>query len=121
MLVNSSLTVYHKDFDEVKRIETWIRYNYGKKNEDKVWFHGGKGASINEGYENANDVKIRIPYDINPDLDINNFKIGDILVQGYLDLDIKTQQDLSDYDIYNITSIVNNTYGDNKHIHIGGK
>lgn len=121
MLVNSSLTVYHKDFDEKKRIETWNRYNYGDNNEPKVWFYGGKGASTNKGYENANDVQIRIPYNANPNLDINDFKIGDILVQGTIDFDIKTQQDLSNYEIYNITSLTNNTFGNEKHIHISGK
>lgn len=121
MIVNSSLTVYHKGFDEQKRVETWIRYNYGEENEPKVWFHGGKGASTNKGYENANDVQIRIPYDINPDLNITNFKVGDILVQGTLDFDIKTQQDLKDFEIYNITSITNNPFGNEKHIHVSGK
>lgn len=121
MLVNSALTVYHKAFNEETRLETWIRYNYGKENDNKVWFYGGKGASTNEGYENANDVKIRIPYDTNSDLDVKNFKIGDILVQGYLDFDIKTQLDLEEYNIYNITSIVNNNFGNSQHIHICGK
>lgn len=121
MLVNSSLTVYHKDFDEEKRIEKWIRFNYGNEHENKVWFYGGKGSSLNKGYENANDVKIRIPYDINENLNISNFKIGDILVQGTLDFDITTINDLQEYQIYNITSITNNTFGLNKNIHLGGK
>lgn len=121
MLVNSSLTVYHKGLDEKTRLETWTRYNYGNENDDKVWFYGGKGASTNEGYENANDVKVRIPYDINPNLNIQNFKIGDILVQGHLDLDIKTQSDLKYCNFYNITSVVDNKFGNNQHIHICGK
>lgn len=121
MLVNSSLTVYHKGYDEKKRVETWNRYNYGKKDAPTVWFYGGKGTSNNKGYENANDVQIRIPYDINQNLDVSNFKIGDILVQGELNFDINTTNDLKDYEIYNITSISNNTFGNNKHIYIGGK
>ena len=121
MIVNSSLTVYHKDFDEGKRLETWTRYNFGTKNIPKVWWHGGKGSSTNKGYENANDVKVRIPYDINQNLDIKIFKIGDILVQGHLDFDIKTTRDLLNYEIYNITSITNNVTGINKHIHLEGK
>ena len=114
MLTNSSLTVYHKGYDKVKRIETWTRYNY-----DKVWWFGGKGTSTNKGYKNANDVQVRIPY--NNDLNINNFNIGDILVQGTLDIDITRQQDLKNYDVYNITSINNNTFGNNPHVHLGGK
>ena len=54
MITNSSLTIYHKVYDEVTRLDKWKRYNY-----EKVWFFGGKGASVNKGYDNANDVDIR--------------------------------------------------------------
>lgn len=121
MIVNSSLTVYHKGFDYETHLETWERYNYGDSENLAVWFFGGRGAKINKGYNDANDFDCRIPYDINEDLDIDNFSIGDIVVQGDLDIDIDTQEDLSDYLIYNITSINNNTFGENPHIHIGGK
>ena len=116
MIVNDSLTIYHKVLDENTRLEKWIRFNY-----ENVWFFGGKGASINKGYDNANDVEIRLPYSKNKNLDINNFKIGDIIVQGTLNTDISTQQDLNNYDTYNIKSINNNNFGNNQHIHIGGK
>ena len=117
MITNSSLTIYHYDgLDETTHFEKWVRYNY--KN---VWFFGGKGASINKGYDNANDVEIRLPYSKNDNLDINNFAIGDIIVQGTLDIDIEKQQDLENYLIYNITSINNNNFGNNQHIHIGGR
>lgn len=115
MITNSSLTVYHKTFDKELRLEKWKRYVY-----DNVWFFGGKGASRNKGFQDANDVDIRIPYDKN-EIDMSNIKIGDILVQGTIDKEINTQQDLSDYDIYNITSINNNNFGNNSHLHLGGK
>ena len=114
MITNSSLTIYHKVLDEETRLEKWIRYNYSK-----VWFFGGKGASINKGYNNANDVDIRIPY--NMELDINNFAIGDIIVKGELHQEIATQQDIINCEVYNITSINDNNFGNNPHIHIGGK
>lgn len=117
MITNSSLTVYHKSgLDVSTRLETWTRYNY-----EKVWFFGGRGAGINKGYDNANDFDCRIPYDKNTGLDINNFEVGDIVVQGALDINITTQEDLNEYLIYNITSINNNNFGNNPHIHIGGK
>lgn len=116
MICNSKLTIYHYDgLDVATHLEKWARYNY-----DNVWFFGGKGASLNKGYDNANDVEIRLPHDLN-ELDISKFKIGDIIVQGKLTLDIATQQDLKDYQIYHITSIKNNTFGNNPHIHLGGK
>ena len=117
MITNSSLTIYHKDgLDLSTHLEKWTRYNY-----ENVWFFGGKGAGINKGYDNANDVQIRIPYSKNNGLNINNFAIGDIIVQGTLDLNINTQQDLENYLCYNITSINDNNFGINQHIHIGGK
>ena len=117
MITNSSLTIYHLSGQDVSTgFEVWTRYNY-----DNVWFFGGKGASINKGYDNANDVEIRLPYDSNNNLDINNFAIGDIIVQGTLETDIETQQDLENYLTYNITSIKNNNFGISQHIHLGGK
>lgn len=113
MLVNSSLTVYHKVSDN--HDYKWVRYNY-----DNIWWFGGKGASLNKGYENANDVQIRIPYDINSNLDYKNFSQGDILIPDYVTSDITSEEDIqSEY--YNITSLNNNVFGNNKHIHIGGK
>lgn len=114
MITNTNITIYHKIFDETSREYKWIRFNY-----DNVWFFGGKGSSINKGYENANDSNARIPY--NDELDISNFKIGDIIVRGKLETDITTQEDLKGYEVYNITSINDNNFGNNPHIHIGGK
>lgn len=116
MITNSTLTIYHMSgLDVATHLEKWDRYNYSD-----VWFFGGKGAGINSGYENANDVQIRIPYSKNPELDFGNFSIGDIVVYGTLSQDIQTAQDLQ-CDTYVITSLNNNTFGNNPHIHIGGK
>ena len=52
MITNASLTIYHKEYDETTRLEKWVRNNYSQ-----VWWFGGKGASINKGYDNANDVR----------------------------------------------------------------
>ena len=114
MITNSSLTVYHYGLDD-NMLETWTRYNY-----DKVWVFGGHGAGINKGYDNANDVEIRLFYGLNPTLNIDNFSIGDIVVPQTLTTDIVTQQDLT-VDFYNITSIKDNKFGSKPHIHIGGK
>lgn len=116
MLVNSGLTVYHKVFNKETRLEEWKRYTY-----DNIWWFGGKGAGTNAGYDNANDVQIRIFYAINKNLNIEDFAIGDIIIQGVSKEDIKTQQDLPSNKTYNITSINNNNFGNNPHIHIGGK
>ena len=115
MITNKSLTIYHKVLNTTTHLEEWVRYNYAN-----VWLYGGKGAGTNKGYENANNVQIRIPYNENAGLNASNFTIGDIIVEGTLETNITTQQDLSTYTIYNITSIVDDTYSNNKHIHLGG-
>lgn len=115
MISNCSLTVYHKTFDEEERLEKWQRYNYSN-----VWWFGGKGASINKGYENANDVEIRISR-LDHEIDVDKFSIGDILVKGQIETNIETQQDLNEYEVYNITSIKDNNFGTRPHLHIGGK
>ena len=115
MICNNKVTIYHLSGLDNNHNEVWTRYNY-----DNVWFFGGKGAGINKGFENANDVDVRIPYDSN-NVDITNLSLGDIIVEGHLTLDINTQKDLSNYFIYKITSLNNNKFGNNQHIHIGGK
>ena len=116
MLVNSDMTLYHKVLDTETRLEKWERYYI-----EKVWWYGGKGANTQTGYENANDVQIRIPYDINENLNIDNFNIGDIVCKGNIEKTITSQSELNDVEFYNITAINNNTFGNNAHIHLGGK
>lgn len=116
MISNSNITIYHKGYDENRDIDIWTRFNYSD-----TWFFGSRNASINNGYDNANSFDCRIPYDKNDGLDIGNFEVGDIVVEGTLVQDIECQQDLENYLVYNITSIKNNDFGNHKHIHIGGK
>lgn len=115
MITNSSLTIYHKGFDSNTKLEKWTRYNY-----DKVWFFDTQGAKTDKGYSEANNVQIRIPYNQN-NVDIKDFAKGDIIVKGALKVDIETQQDLSNYKIYNIISINDNDFGNNPHIHLRGE
>lgn len=113
MIANSNVTIYHKTIKN--HLEEWTRYNF-----NNIWFFGGKGARVNKGYDNANDVEVRIPLNL-VDLKLQTFAIGDIIVEGSLDFDITSQQALKEYQIYNITSININNFGLNPHIHLGGK
>lgn len=116
MIVNSDMTLYHKVLDKETRLEKWERYYI-----EKVWWYGGKGANTQTGYENANDVQIRIPYEMNENLNIANFSIGDIVCKGNIEKTITSQSELNGEEYYNITAINNNTFGNNQHIHLGGK
>lgn len=112
MITNKEITYYHKELDENK-LEKWTRYVF-----ENTWVFGGKGSSINRGYENANDVNIRIPMEYVRNTDI--FKIGDIVAVG-IQGNIEKQSDLNGKEFYNITSIAINNFGNNPHIHLGGK
>lgn len=112
MITNKIITYYHKTLDENK-LEKWNKYVF-----DKVWLFGGKGSSINAGYENANDVNVRIPMEYVEDKTI--FTIGDIIAVGE-QVDITKQSELNGKEFYNVTSITINEYGNNPHVHLGGK
>ena len=73
MITNTDITLYHKGFDEETRLEKWIRHYY-----EKVWWFGGKGANTQMGYENANDVQIRIPYKNKENINIEDYRKDDI-------------------------------------------
>ena len=62
-----------------------------------------------------------IPYDNNENLNIADFSIGDIVCKGNIGKTITSQSELNGVEFYNITAISNNTFGNNQHIHLGGK
>lgn len=116
MITNSKITIYHKSTDSTTRDIKWTRYNY-----DYAWVFNSNKAVMNKGYDDANNIAVRIPYEQNTSLSINNFAIGDIIVKGKVETNIETQQDLSGYEVFNITSINNNNFGSSQHIHLGGR
>lgn len=114
MITNSDITIYHKGLNAGTRLEKYTKFYYAN-----CWKFGGKGANRNKGFENANDIDVRIPYDEN-EANINNFAIGDIIYIGNGPDTITAQTDLNG-EAYNITTLINNNFGNNQHIHIGGK
>ena len=115
MICNNSVTIYHKTLNATTRLEEWTRYNF-----DNVWFVSNESAMVNNGYDKDGTFNCRIPYELNPQLNADNLAIGDIVIEGTINTNITTQQDLSNYKVYNITKISDNKYGNNPHIHISG-
>lgn len=113
MITNKAITYYHKTLNATTRLEEWNKTVFSD-----VWVFSGKGSGINKGYENANDMNIRIPmkYVKNKSL----FTIGDIVAIGSQG-DITKQSDLQGKEFYNVTSININDFGNNPHIHLGGR
>ncbi len=117
MTTNSSMTLYHKRFNSKTRLDEWDRYPI-----ENVMWQGGKGASVNKGYDKANDINIFIPYNKNKDLEKVPFSIGDIIIKGDIEDSISKQSDLT-IDNYNITTLIDNNFGSDemKHIQLGAK
>ena len=113
MITNGSITYYKKVFNPITKLEEWQKYYF-----DNVWKFAGKGSSINNGYENSNNINIRIPMHYVTDATI--FAIGDIIAIGK-QADITKQEDLQGKEFYNVTAININEFGNNPHIHLGGK
>lgn len=116
MISNNVITYYHKVFNKVTKEEEWERFVF-----NNVWVFTNKGSNVNKGYENSNSVNIRIPIqEITNNNFSNIFSIGDIVVVG-IESDISKQSDLNGKDFYNIISININNFGNNPHIHLGGR
>lgn len=113
MITNKKITYYHKVLNNNTKLQEWSAVIF-----PDVWVFSGKGSSINKGYENANDMNVRIPMEYVNDTSI--FKIGDIVAIGKQP-NIQKQSDLQNVEFYNVTSININDFGNNPHVHLGGK
>lgn len=117
MITNTAITIYHKRYNSNTRLDEWDIYPI----KNAMW-QGGKGASLNKGYEKANDVSIWLPYSKNKKLSQIPISIGDIIVKGETKEKILKQSDIK-VDNYNITTLIDNNYGspNMQHIFIGAK
>lgn len=115
MITNADLTVYHLIKDDTTRMGKWERHNY-----EKIWWFSKESVTQVDGYENSNNLDIRITYKNRDNLDIKNFSKGDIVLKGIIKKDINSIAELSEYETYVITSTSNNDFGNNPHIHIQG-
>jgi len=113
MITNNTITYYHKVLNNTTKLEEWSKVVF-----QNVWTFINIEAMNNKGYENANVINVRIPFYEVQDRSI--FDIGDIIAIGEQD-DIQRQTDLKGKQFYNVTSVNINTYGNNPHIHLGGK
>lgn len=116
-VTNASMTLYHKRYNPDKGLDIYDRYPI-----EYVNWQGGKGASIDKGYSKANDINVWVPYSENEGLSKIPFAIGDIIVKTIVEDDIVKQSDI-ETDSYNITTLVDNSYGslNMQHIYIGAK
>ncbi len=121
MPTNTDITIFHKELNAKTNLYEYKRIYYRFVN-----WQGGLGASYNKGYEQANDVNIYIPKVANDIKDVNiyDFKIGDIICKGDIKEKIVKESDLKKYvQVYNIKTIIARDLGSEniQHIEIGAK
>lgn len=115
MITRGIVTIYHVTLNETTKLEEYTNYTYSN-----CWYFINEDAVINQGLTDANTIDVRIPYETNENADISNFSKGDIIYIGQGPASIETQTELGE-NIFKITLLNNNDFGNNKHIHIGGK
>ena len=113
MITNKSITYYHKTLNNKTKLEEWTKTLFSN-----VWAFREKGSINDSGYEKKGKVEIRIPMEYVNDTTI--FQLGDIIAIGSFG-DITKQKDLEGKEFYNVTNIKINDFGNNPHIHLGGK
>jgi len=74
MITNTeTITICHKGLDSKTRLETWTKHYY-----NDCWWFDVNGSNTNQGYQIANRVDVRIPYQKN-----QNAQITDISIRRY--------------------------------------
>lgn len=114
--MKTDVSLYHRVYDETTQTDKYeIKHLYN------VSWQGGKGASIDKGYVESNDIKLRIFYKDNPGLETVTFSIGDFVIKGISTKKVNRQSELEE--TYNITTIIPHKRGSivTKHIQIGAK
>lgn len=133
MKTNKTITIYHKSFNSDTKLDDWKR-----QLALKAMIQGGRGASINKGYDKANDISVWIPFVENSIISVEYLKDKilittklneiiklskeDIIVCSDTNEEIKIQKDLK-IENFNITTLIVNDYCSNemKHIFLGAK
>ncbi len=115
MITRGIITIYHKTLNDETKLEQYERFVYSN-----CWYFINEDAVINKGLTDANTINVRIPYETNENANISNFNKGDIIYIGEGPNGVNSQTELGK-NIFKITLLNDNNFGNNKHIHIGGK
>lgn len=130
MMTNSKMTVYNKYNTADKQV------NFKKHLIENVFWDDAKIVNLSLGLENADEVNVYIPKDKN---DLTKYvkpkkynavdnswtlKEGDYIVRGNVNInEIQEIKELSDYDVFTITSVDDKDFGSPsmQHFEVKGK
>lgn len=110
MITNTDLTIYHRRYDPVSRLDTWSRTYVP----EAWWFKDEKSSITTEGLKIEDVITVRIP-----DVSLELVK-DDYLVKGNCEIAVKTVKDLEGKEKMKVTSVNCNVFGNNQHIKVVG-
>lgn len=114
MLANADITIYHKKYDPIARLDKWHSTQYQSVN----WY-GKQAATVGDsGLNTADSYLVRIPT-----TEFIEIKSGDIVVKGLVNDIITGPSSLKAYTRFVVTSVGDNRRGteDTQHWRIEGK
>lgn len=110
MLINSDCTIYSRKPNPSTGYDEWER----RYIPECWWFQNTKSAITTNGLKSADVLTVRIP-----DLSVT-VKKGDVILQGFCEVEMKTVKDLKGHEYFTVTSANYNRFGDNPHIKVVG-
>lgn len=129
MTTNTNISVFNKHTDSFTKDITYKKHIIDKA----LWFNN-KTVTLNQGYENNDEITVFIPKnenDISKYVKPKNYngigwtlQNGDFIIRGLVtDDEVSGIKDLSDYEVFVITMVDDNDFGseDMHHFEIRGK
>lgn len=129
MTTNTNISVFNKHTDSFTKDITYKKHIIDKA----LWFNN-KTVTLNQGYENNDEITVFIPKnenDMSKYVKPKNYngigwtlQNGDFIIRGLVtDDEVSGIKDLSDYEVFVITMVDDNDFGseDMHHFEIRGK
>lgn len=129
MTTNTNISVFNKHTDSFTKDITYKKHIIDKA----LWFND-KTVTLNQGYENNDDITVFIPKnenDMSEYVKPKNYngigwtlQNGDFIIRGLVtDNEVSGIKDLSNYEVFVITTVDDNDFGseDMHHFEIRGK
>lgn len=110
MIINTGITIYHREHGQGDQLDVWTRVYLP----EAWWFESQKSSVTNDGLQVADVTTIRIP-DTSATV-----KKDDYIVKGNCDAAMGTVKDLGGFQKVRVTASNYNMFGGNPHIRVVG-
>lgn len=114
ILRTEGISIYHKFLDTETRLE-----KYETLYIPHCWYFIKQGSVIEDGIVKTDSVDVRIPLEYLNKNQIEKIAIGDLIKIGKPEKSILTKSEIKG-NTFNISSITNNNFGKNAHLHLEG-